>query len=121
MTNRCFYTWRVICQHDEIYYQNGIKLKNLKAPFRFELIPSVSHLKRFYIDIKKEEELIYFRRVKCHMTFGVENKIDWIRYCIGKKIDSYTSVLWIDAETGELQKQQGKDIILKPSINWLRK
>ena len=113
MKNKLFYNWRVIYPNGEIYYRKGIKLKDLKVPFRFELIPLVDNLKKFYIDIKKGEQLVYFRRVKGHFnTVSNVDNLDWIRYCIGKKINDYTSVLWIDAETGKLRVQNGKNIVL---------
>ena len=112
MTDKQFYNWRVIYPNGEIYYNKGIKLKDLKAPFRFELLPLMSHLQKYFIDIKREEKLIYFRRVKGHFTIGFGDQIDWIRYCIGKKVGDYTAVLWIDAGTGTLKMQNGENIKL---------
>lgn len=114
MKNKLFYNWRVIYPSGEKYYRKEIKLKDLITPFRFELIPLVNNLKQFNVDIKNGEKLVYFRRVKGH--FGINNNtddsIDYINYCIGKKVGNHTSVTWISAETGKIWTQSGENIKL---------
>lgn len=112
MENIDFYTWKVIYPNGQIYYRNGIKLKDLIAPFRFELTALESNLKNFSVDIKKQQELIYFRRVTGHLISNGNNIIDKIIYCLGYKSGNFTKVTWMDPITKEERIQVGENITL---------
>lgn len=114
MKNKDFYSWKVIYPDGRIYDNKSIKLKDLKSPFRFEMTPLENHLQKFAINVKIDQELIYFRRVfgKINMCTE-ENIIKDIWYCLGYKKDNFKSVLWINPITQKQKIQLGNNIELK--------
>lgn len=108
VSKKDYFRWMVKTKDGKIYFTDGIKLKDLTPPYTFSLLDGYKIISE--VDIKKDEERTYFRRVFNKNTNPSPTHVLKIIYCVGKKKgDTYYCDI-INPITKEVVKYIGKNL-----------
>jgi len=108
ISKKDYFRWMIKSSDNKIYFIDGIKLKDLVAPYTMSLLDGYKVISE--VEIKKNEERIYFRRVFNKNTNSSPTHVLKILYCIGKKIDNIYYCDIIHPITKEIIKYIGKNL-----------